>query len=220
MMKEEGIMKKKTAAILTACFLLTGCGNKTTKTVQTETEGHYYSEEEAKAYLMKMNDYRFGDTLELVNEDGYFLYQAELAEEENPFITIGGTVTLEAEYNWQASEWMIRTEEDPVYTWHPEGSWYADTDGYEVYITFKGYEGNSVDLTAEAVFDKADGTGKGSYGEQDQTVLLMRKGTSVYDVYGECGVDGGYPSFRLKVEKDRIVIYNKFSGTETVMTEQ
>ena len=43
----------------------------------------------------------------------------------------GGTVTLEAEYNWQASEWMIRTEEEPVYTWHPEGSWYADTDGYE-----------------------------------------------------------------------------------------
>ena len=53
MMKEEGIMKKKTAVILTACFLLTGCGNKITKTVQTETEGHYYSEEEATEILKK-----------------------------------------------------------------------------------------------------------------------------------------------------------------------
>lgn len=217
-LQEDRKVKRK-GTVIAVILMLAGCGGQEEKTVKEQNaEGHYYTEEEARQYLSENRGVRPAETQELISEDGYFCILTDLEKEENEFITVGGTAQLEARWSWGSSAWEISAEENPEYVWNLDGSWYADVGAYEVYITFEGCDGNNVNLTAEAVFEKADGSGKGTYGEQQQTVNLTLKNTSVYDVYGECGIYGGYPSFGLTVEKDRLILYYGFDGTETVMT--
>ncbi len=174
-------------------------------------DGNYYSVEQARS-IMSEAGYHLGTDIDTVSEDGFFRYEANLETEEFTFLTISGTIEFEAEYDAAYDKWSTRFDPEINYEWKLSGSWFAETENYDVYMDIVSYTGSKMRLVLEAQYDSTTG-GKGSYNEQDQMVTLKfvdtdsRQGIGMYDVYLYCEVSGGYPVFTLRIDKDTMTIW-------------
>ena len=174
-------------------------------------DGNYYSLEQARA-VMREAGYHLGTDIDTVSEDGLFRYEANLETEEFNFLTISGTIEFEAEYDAAYDKWSTRFEPEINYAWKLSGSWFAETEKYDVYMDIISYTGSKMRLVLEAQYNSIEG-GKGSYDEQDQMVTLKfvdddyRQDSGIYDVYLYCEVSGGYPVFTLRIDKDTMTIW-------------
>lgn len=179
-----------------------------------EKEGNYYTVEQARQVIAE-EGYKLGADVEVQSEDGNFYYKVDLATEEFNFLTISGYVEFTAEYD--AGRWITRISPEVNYDWKLSGSWFAETESYDVYMDIKSYTGSNLRLVLEAQYDSTDG-GKGSYDAQDQMVSLRfvdddsRQGSGLYDVYLYCEVSGGYPMFQLRIDKDTMTIWQLYDS--------
>lgn len=179
-----------------------------------EKEGNYYTVEQARQVIAE-DGYKLGEDVEIQSEDGDFFYQVNLANEEFNFLTISGYIEFTAEYD--AGRWITHIYPQVNYDWKLSGSWFAETESYDVYMDIKSYTGSNLRLVLEAQYDSTEG-GKGSYNEQDQMVSIRfvdddsRQGNGMYDVYLYCEVSGGYPMFQLRIDKDTMTIWQLYDS--------
>lgn len=175
----------------------------------TQKDGNYYTVEQARQIISEKG-YKLGDDVETKSNDGDFFYKVDLIKEEFNFLTISGYVEFTAEY--EAGKWVTHLDPQVNYDWKLSGSWFAETENYDVYMDIKSYTGSHLRLVLEAQYDSTDG-GKGSCNEQDQMVTLKfvnndyRQEKGIYDVYLYCEVSGGYPLFQLQIDKDTMAIW-------------
>lgn len=180
----------------------------------TEKNGNYYTVEQAQQSISE-EGYKLGEDIETKSEDGDFFYKVNLAKEEFNFLTISGYIEFTAEYD--AGRWITHINPQVNYDWKLSGSWFAETESYDVYMDIKSYTGSNLRLVLEAQYDSTEG-GKGSYNEQDQMVSLRfvdddsRQGNGMYDVYLYCEVSGGYPMFQLRIDKDTMTIWQLYDS--------
>ena len=180
----------------------------------TQKDGNYYTVEQARQIISE-EGYKLGDDIETKSEDGDFYYKVNLAKEEFNFLTISGYVEFTAEYD--AGRWITHLNPQVNYDWKLSGSWFAETESYDVYMDIKSYTGSNLRLVLEAQYDSTEG-GKGSYNEQDQMVTLKfvdddyREENGIYDVYLYCEVSGGYPMFQLRIDKDTMTIWQLYDS--------
>ena len=206
-------------AVIVIIFAAVGSNNKQPsyggeQIGSTQKDGNYYSVEQARQVIAE-DGYKLGEDVETQSEDGNFYYKVNLAKEEFNFLTISGQIEFTAEYD--AGRWITRINPQVNYDWKLSGSWFAETESYDVYMDIKSYTGSNLRLVLEAQYDSTEG-GKGSYNEQDQMVSLRfveddsGQGNGMYDVYLYCEVSGGYPMFQLRIDKDTMTIWQLYDS--------
>lgn len=207
---------KKILIILAALMCLSGCGNNTTQSAgyndhETFEETYYYSEEEARAVLTEQG-YHLGKAMETVSEDSYFYYKVEAETEKWEFLTVSGYVDFTAEYSVADACWTYSIKPCIDYDWGLEGSWYAETENYYLYLTVHDFDGSQLHATVEAKYDSTEG-GRDSYGKVEQTVTLnMNKTPGVYNVFLGGQLSGKYPVFKFQVEKDSMCAWELYDS--------
>lgn len=180
----------------------------------TEKDGNYYTVEQARQ-IIREEGYKLSDDIETESEDGNFFYKVNLAREEFNFLTISGYVEFAAEYD--EGRWITHLNPQVNYDWKLSGSWFAETESYDVYMDIESYTGSNLRLVLEAQYNSTEG-GKGSYGEHDQMVTLKfvdddyRQENGIYDVYLYCEVSGGYPMFQIRIDKDAMTIWQLYDS--------
>lgn len=206
-------------AVIIIIFAVGGSNNKQPsyggeQIGSAQKDGNYYTVEQARQ-IINEEGYKLGDDIETKSEDGDFYYKVNLAKEEFNFLTISGYVEFTAEYD--AGRWTTHLNPQVNYDWKLSGSWFAETESYDVYMDIKSYTGSNLRLVLEAQYDSTEG-GKGSYDEQDQMVTLKfvdddyRQENGIYDVYLYCEVSGGYPMFQLRINKDTMTIWQLYDS--------
>ena len=206
-------------AVIIIVFVAVGSNNKQPsyggeQIGSTQKDGNYYTVEQARQIISE-EGYKLGDDIETKSEDGDFFYKVNLAKEEFNFLTISGYVEFTAEYD--AGRWITHLNPQVNYDWKLSGSWFAETESYDVYMDIKSYTGSNLRLVLEAQYDSTEG-GKGSYNQQDQMVTLKfvdddyRQENGIYDVYLYCEVSGGYPMFQLRIDKDTMTIWQLYDS--------
>ena len=175
-------------AVVIVIFAAVGSNNKQPsyggeQIGSTQKDGKYYTVEQARQIISE-EGYKLGDDIEAKSEDGDFFYKVNLAKEEFNFLTISGYVVFTAEYD--AGRWITHLNPQVNYDWKLSGSWFAETESYDVSMDIKSYTGSNLRLVLEAQYDSTEG-GKGSYNEQDQMVTLKfvdddyRQENGIYD---------------------------------------
>lgn len=179
---------------------------------ETEPEGHYYTIEQARDCLTQ-EGYRLGQEIDVLSEDGHFRCMFSLAEEEYNFCTISGCVEFTAAYS--EGSWFTRAEPRASYDWNTEGSWFAETEHYDVYLDILSCDGSRLNAMLEARYDSTEG-GEGSYGVHQQEVTLQLfddpRDVGIYDVYLYCQLSGGYPIFTLHIDRDAMLIWQLYDS--------
>lgn len=182
--------------------------------------GNYYTVEQAKEVLRE-SGYHLEEEIETVSEDGYFYYAARLAPEEYRNLSVTGTVELTATY--EDGQWSVRSTPKADYTWHVSGSWFAETEHYDVYMDVDSCDGSVLSATVEAQYDSTEG-GKGSYGKHSRNIFLKsfaygERKSDISDVYLYCEASAGYPLFQIRIEKDAMYAYQLYDSFEAVFTQ-
>lgn len=190
-----------------------GQGLSANQTYTQNKNGHYYTVEEARTRISS-EGYHLGDDISNVSDDGYFTYRVGLQNEDFKFLNISGYVDFTAQYSEESQAWYTSIEPNINYNWKISGDWYADTEGYDVYLNVISFDNTTLTLhaTIEAQYDSTEG-GKGSYGAKDVMVTMrftnddFRIEDKLYDAFIYCEVTAGYPVFTLRIDKDSMTMW-------------
>lgn len=201
--KKYAVVAGVIAAVVALIFIVASLSNK-------EPTGNYYTQKQARDVLTGYG-YNLGELIWEEDADSDYKCAIELVTEEFKFLTVSGYIEFSAKLASDTGEWVTYYTPYVSYDWKLSGSWFADTEDYDVYMDIKSYSDSKLHLVLEAQYDSTSG-GKGSYGEQEQTVTLKLIDNSGYygfrisDICLQGYVSGGYPQFELWIYKDAMKI--------------